>query len=168
MDAGLASRMHPDRLGLLTLKSKYGTLKPEFTQPLQPTSASFADMIVPSASIAFVAVLETLISAKIAKDRIDRGFSEAGEMRGLTIAHIVCGLTGAMPPTGVFVRTSLNTNLGATHRTSQVINTVIVAIISLIWMPLFFLIPAAGDDRRNSRGRLSPHDSVSIFEAPLG
>ncbi len=93
-------------------------LKPELVQPLQPTSTGFAEMIVPSASIAFVAVLETLISAKLAKDRVDRGFSEAGEMRGLTIAYIVCGLTGAMPPTGVFVRTSLNTNLGATHRTT--------------------------------------------------
>jgi SulP family sulfate permease len=130
-------------LNLLTLKSKYGMLKPELVQPLQPTSASFADMIIPSASIAFVAVLETLISAKIAKDRVDRSFSEAGEMRGLTIAHIVCGLTGAMPPTGVFVRTSLNTNLGATHRTSQVINACIVCIISLILMPLFSYLPQA-------------------------
>jgi SulP family sulfate permease len=88
-------------------------------------------------------VLETLISAKIAAGRVDRGFDELKELRGLVIGHAVCGVTGAMPPTGVFVRTSLNTSLGATHRFAQLLNSIVVAIISLAVMPLFSYLPQA-------------------------
>lgn len=128
---------------LLTLKSKYGTLEPELVQPLAASGATFAEMLIPSLSIAIVAILETLISAKIAAGRVDRDFSELGEMRGLVISHAVCGAVGAMPPTGVFVRTSLNTSLGATHRFSQVLNAVVVALISLALMPVFSYLPQA-------------------------
>eukprot|EP00443_Scrippsiella_acuminata_P000916 CAMPEP_0115220330 /NCGR_PEP_ID=MMETSP0270-20121206/27390_1 /TAXON_ID=71861 /ORGANISM="Scrippsiella trochoidea, Strain CCMP3099" /LENGTH=1070 /DNA_ID=CAMNT_0002634379 /DNA_START=14 /DNA_END=3226 /DNA_ORIENTATION=+ len=127
---------------LLTLKSKYGVLKPELVVPLKP-SATFIDLLIPSFSVAIVAVLETLISAKIAAGRVDRDFNITGEMRGLVIAHAVCGATGAMAPTGVFVRTSLNTSLGATHRFSQTLNAVVVALISLALMPLFSYLPQA-------------------------
>jgi SulP family sulfate permease len=98
-------------------------------------------LLIPSFSVAIVAVLETLISAKIAAGRVDRDFKELGEMRGLVIAHAVCGVTGCMPPTGVFVRTSLNVSLGATHRFSQTLNACVVAIISLALMPVFSYIP---------------------------
>jgi SulP family sulfate permease len=99
------------------------------------------DLLIPSFSVAIVAVLETLISAKIAAGRVDRDFKEFGEMRGLVIAHAVCGVTGSMPPTGVFVRTSLNVSLGATHRFSQTLNACVIAIISLALMPVFSYIP---------------------------
>jgi SulP family sulfate permease len=116
-------------------------LKPEIVQPLRSSDATFVDLLVPSFSVAIVAVLETLISAKIAAGRVDRDFSELGEMRGLVLAHAVCGVTGGMPPTGVFVRTSMNVSLGATHRFSQTLNACVVAIISLALMPIFSYIP---------------------------
>mmetsp|Transcript_82668 Transcript_82668/g.177106 ORF Transcript_82668/g.177106 Transcript_82668/m.177106 type:complete len:923 (+) Transcript_82668:87-2855(+) len=128
---------------LLTLKSKYGMLKPELVQPLKPLNAEPMPLMIAAFSIAIVAVLETLISAKIAATRVDQKFSLLAEMRGLTISHVVCGVVGAMPPTGVFVRTSLNTSLGATHRFSQTLNAVVVAIISLACMPIFSYLPQA-------------------------
>merc|ERR1712194_791756 len=48
-----------------------------------------------------------------------------------------------MGPTGVFVRTALNTSLGATHRFSQILNAVVVLLISLILMPVFLYLPQA-------------------------
>jgi len=130
-------------LDLWTLKTKYGVLSPELVQPLQPLRAEWLPLFVASLSVAIVAVLETLISAKIAGTRVDRPFSHTGEMRGLTIAHAVCGVAGSMPPTGVFVRTALNTSLGATHRFSQVLNAAVVAIIAGTLMPLFSYLPQA-------------------------
>merc|ERR1719384_2063849 len=133
-------------LDLWTLRTKYGILKPELAQlvqPLQPLEAEWLPLLVASLSVAIVAVLETLISAKIAGTRVDRPFSHTGEMRGLTIAHAVCGIAGSMPPTGVFVRTALNTSLGATHRFSQVLNAAIVAIIAGTLMPIFSYLPQA-------------------------
>jgi len=128
---------------LLTLKSKYGMLQPELVQPLKPLEAEVGPLLIAAFSVAIVSVLETLISAKIAATRVDQKFSLLAEMRGLTISHVVCGVVGAMPPTGVFVRTSLNTSLGATHRFSQTLNAVVVAIISLACMPIFSYLPQA-------------------------
>jgi len=133
-------------LDLWTLKTKYGELAPELAQlprPLTEIKPDWLPLMVASLSVAIVAVLETLISAKIAGTRVDRSFSHTGEMRGLTIAHAVCGIVGAMPPTGVFVRTALNTSLGATHRFSQVLNAAVVAIIAGALMPIFSYLPQA-------------------------
>jgi SulP family sulfate permease len=118
-------------------------LEPEIVQPLKSLDADVGGFLIASLSVAIVAILETLISAKIASGRVDRPFNTSLEMRGLTIAHAVCGVTGAMPPTGVFVRTSLNTSLGATHRFSQFLNAAVVAIISLALMPVFSYLPQA-------------------------
>lgn len=133
-------------LDLWTLKTKYGILKPELAQlpqSLDKINPDWLPLFVASLSVAIVAVLETLISAKIAGTRVDRPFSHTGEMRGLTIAHAVCGIAGSMPPTGVFVRTALNTSLGATHRFSQVLNAAVVAIIAGALMPVFSYLPQA-------------------------
>lgn len=109
---------------------------------LVPSSEMF-QFVIAAISTAVVAVLETLISAKIAGTRVDRTFDELLEMRGLTVAHALCGVFGAMPPTGVFVRTSLNTNLGATHRFSQFLNACAVLIIFVAAMPAFSYVPQA-------------------------
>jgi SulP family sulfate permease len=133
---------------LPTLKTKYGALQPDIIIMLkpEPLSAAFANgdifgLIIAAGSVAFVAILETLISAKIAGFRLDKDFDQAVETRGITAAHAVCGLLGAMPPTGVFVRTSINVSLGATHRISQFINAVIVLLITVVAMPLFSFLP---------------------------
>jgi SulP family sulfate permease len=133
---------------LLTLKSKYGMLTPALAEPLKPLgeivpAEETGSFLIAAFSTSVVAVLETLISAKIASTRVDRGFNEMIEMRGLTVAHVVCGLTGAMPPTGVFVRTSLNTGLGATHKFSQFLNAIVVMIIFMATMPIFSYVPQA-------------------------
>jgi len=133
---------------LLTLKSKYGMLSPNLVSSLKPLGdlvegSDTLSLIINSGSIAVVAVLETLISAKIAQNRIDRSFNELIELRGLTLGHVACGVTGAMAPTGVFVRTSLNTSLGATHRFSQILNALLVAMIAAAMMPIFSFLPQA-------------------------
>ena len=38
-------------------------------------------------------------------------FDSSRETLGLMVCHAVCGAVGALPPTGVFVRTSLNVPL---------------------------------------------------------
>ena len=39
----------------------------------------------------------------------------------MAVWQVVCGVVGALPPTGVFVRTSVNQLNGATHPVSQVL-----------------------------------------------
>ena len=55
--------------------------------------------------VALVAILETLITAKLA-DKLTKTTSNAQiELRGLGLANIASGLFGGLPATGVFIRT---------------------------------------------------------------
>jgi len=134
---------------LPTLKDKYGTLtarvfEPPFSKPLSfYANGKVGGILTASFGVAFVAVLETLISAKIAEQKTDWAFDEGQEGLGITLCHAVCGAVGAMPPTGVFVRTALNFGLGATHKLSQLLNALVVLIISVAAMPIFSYLPQA-------------------------
>lgn len=100
--------------------------------------------VLPAATIALVAILETILSAKIA-DRMTKTKHEQGkEILGLGLANIGSGFFGGLPATGVFVRTSLNARSGATGKMSQGINSIAVAVISIVFLSAFNYIPMAG------------------------
>lgn len=98
-------------------------------------------ILVTGASVAFIAILETLISAKIAGNMTKTRFNSGKELFGLSLANIGSGIFGGLPATGVFVRTGLNAKSGATHRTSQIIQAVVVGIISALLFSTFTYIP---------------------------
>ncbi len=100
-------------------------------------------ILVTGASVAFIAILETLISAKIAGNITKTKFNSGKELFGLSLANIGSGLFGGLPATGVFVRTGLNAKSGATHKTSQVIQAVTVGIVSALLFSTFTYIPLA-------------------------
>lgn len=100
-------------------------------------------IIVVAIGVAFVSILETLISAKIADIMTDTKFNARKEMFGLTLANFGSGLFGGLPATGVFVRTGVNVRSGANHKTSAVINAVATAVISIFIFKFFNYIPLA-------------------------
>jgi SulP family sulfate permease len=133
---------------LPTLKTKYGVLDPmtlfnyadvNALYSLDPSQYSAFGVAV--GSVAFVAVLETLISAKIGELRSGYVFDESIETRGLAMAHFLSGALGAMPCTGVFVRTAVNIDCGATHRIAQFMNAIVVMVITLVLLPVFEYMP---------------------------
>jgi len=131
-------------VALETIKDRYGVLASQVFVPIKVSDlsgVSVTDFIVASLEVGFVAVLETLISARIAGFRMRRDFSKEVETVGLCASHVLCGVAGALPPSGVFVRTSLNCQSGATHRTSQVFNALVVLFIAGVAMPVFSYLP---------------------------
>ncbi len=107
--------------------------KPEYLIPLLKVSGI----------IALIAVLETLITAKIG-DKITRTQSSSRkELLGLALANIGSGAMGGLPATGVFIRTGANIKAGATHRMSATIAAVVTAIVALIVIPAFSYLPVA-------------------------
>ena len=100
-------------------------------------------VIIGSLKVAFVAVLETLISARIADNKTNTRFDQSKEIFGMAISNIVCGLMGGTPCTGVLIRTNVNIQTGATHKMSQLINAVFVFLIVVLFMPIFTYIPMA-------------------------
>jgi len=91
--------------------------------------------------VAFVAVLETLISARIADNKTGTRFVQDKECFGLSIANILSGVMGGTPCTGVLVRTAVNIASGADHKYSQFINAVWVLLIVAVLIPYFAYIP---------------------------
>lgn len=142
----LSEEGHLHHWNIPTLRSKYDDLDgqvivlPNVTA-LSDAADDLGGVLVAAASVAVVAVLETLISAKIAGTRANDDFDHHTEVRALTGAHVLCGLFGALPCTGVFVRTSLNQSLGSNHIGSQFMNAVIVLLIVVLLMPVFSYLP---------------------------
>lgn len=75
-------------------------------------------ILLGSLKVSFVAVLETLISARIADNMTGTRFKASPECRGMAVANMVSGALGGTPCTGVLVRTAVNCSSGATHKTS--------------------------------------------------
>jgi len=130
------------------LKNIYPSLSDKVTlgqfgywSPKKALSASA--VIIGSLKVAFVAVLETLISARIADNKTNTRFNQSQEIFGMSISNIVCGLMGGTPCTGVLIRTNVNIQTGATHKMSQFINAVFVFLIVVLFMPIFTYVPMA-------------------------
>lgn len=58
--------------------------------------------------IAIIAILETIISARIAEKMTKQKFNKDREILGLSLSNIGTGLLGGLPVTAVFIRTALN------------------------------------------------------------
>jgi MFS superfamily sulfate permease-like transporter len=88
-------------------------------------------------AIAFIASAETLLSAA-AVDRMHDGVRTDynKELRAQGVGNLLCGLAGALPMTGVIVRSSANVQAGAATRRSTILHGVwILGFITLLpWL----------------------------------
>jgi MFS superfamily sulfate permease-like transporter len=107
-----------------------------------PDSTIFAAWMNPSIigaaiAIAFIASAETLLSAA-AVDRMHDGVrtNYNKELSAQGIGNLLCGVVGALPMTGVIVRSSANVQAGATTRLSTILHGVwILAFVALLpWL----------------------------------
>jgi MFS superfamily sulfate permease-like transporter len=104
-----------------------------------PDAGDFAQLTSPSIiltalAIAFIASAETLLSAAAVdkmQDRVRTKFDR--ELGAQGIGNFLCGLVGAMPMTGVIVRSSANVQAGAVTRLSAILHGVwILAFVALL------------------------------------
>ncbi len=128
-------------LDIATLGSKFSNLNGSLFNSFK-FQISF-DVILTSLTVAVVAILETMLSAKIADGMTKTKYDKRKEMFGLGIANIVSGLFGGIPATGVLARTSLNIKSGATSKMSALINSLTIALASLLFLSYFKYIPLA-------------------------
>jgi SulP family sulfate permease len=122
-----------------TLATKYTDIHPSIFAI--PDLSFSSEMILPAFAIAIVAILETMISAKIADGMTGTKHDKQKEMLGLGLANIASGLAGGIPATAALARTSLNIKSGGTHKTAAAVSSISVAIISLIFLGYFQFIP---------------------------
>lgn len=133
------SNMLPFRL--LTLGEKYNNLNPTLfiTHSFDLNQA----IITTSLTVALIAILETIISAKIADGMTKTKHNRNKEVLGLGIANIASGIMGGIPATAALARTVVNIKSGANNQLSSTINSLCIIIISLLLLTFFKFIPLA-------------------------
>jgi len=94
-------------------------------------------ILVTAIAIAFIASAETLLSAA-AVDRMHDGVRTDynKELRAQGVGNMLCGAVGALPMTGVIVRSSANVQAGAMTRASAILHGVwILGFVALLpWL----------------------------------
>lgn len=138
-------------LDLISLGDKFGHIVGTLIVPVAwhaipeiVTSLSNLIWVFKAASIiALIAILETLITARIADSITKTQSSASKELLGLSLANIGSGIFGGLPATGVFIRTGANIKAKATHKVSATIAAMATAVIAIIVLPLFIYIPMA-------------------------
>ena len=128
-------------LVLSTLGTKFGALQFQLFQI--PHFEISTELLITALTVAVIAILETMLSAKIADGMTHTKHNGRREMSGLGIANIISGLMGGMPATAALARTSLNIKSGATHATSATLSTIFVTLISVFLLSFFTYIPLA-------------------------
>lgn len=114
---------------------------------LQPADLlAFADpgLLVAALAVAFIASAETLLSAA-AVDRMHQG-PRADFDRELTaqgVGNMLCGVLGALPMTGVIVRSSTNVQAGARTRLSAMLHALWLLAAVVLLAALLEQIPVA-------------------------
>ena len=114
-----------------------------------PTASSLSMLSAPAMiglafAFAFIASAETLLSAAAVdkmQDRVQSKFDK--ELSAQGIGNFLCGLVGALPMTGVIVRSSANVQAGAMTRASTIMHGVwILGFVALLPFVLA-LVPTA-------------------------
>ncbi|CAI8717708.1 SulP family inorganic anion transporter [Pseudomonas chlororaphis] len=105
----------------------------DWLRPADLLNLADPTLLIAAFAVAFIASAETLLSAA-AVDRMHSGTRSDfdRELSAQGIGNMLCGLLGALPMTGVIVRSSANVQAGATTRLS--------AIFHGLWLLAFVLL----------------------------
>jgi len=96
------------------------------------------DVFATSLVIAVIAILETIISAKIAEKITKQKFNKDKEVLWLSLANIWTWVVWWLPVTAVFIRTALNIKSWATSKMAQGLTWFFTLIISALLFSGFF------------------------------
>jgi SulP family sulfate permease len=128
-----------------TIGSRYVGLEPHFDWPTLPVMT--LDRIVslfPSAfTIAFLAGVESLLSALVADSMTGRRHRSNSELVAQGVANCASALMGGLPATGAIARTATNIRSGARSPIAGILHAVFLLVFLLVAWPLTAYIPLA-------------------------
>ncbi|WP_234120606.1 SulP family inorganic anion transporter [Clostridium hydrogenum] len=99
------------------------------------------ELIRPAITIAFLASIESLLSAVVADGMIGKKHNSNMELIGQGVANIASALFGGIPATGAIARTAANIKNGGRTPIAGIVHAIVVLAIMLIFMPFAKLIP---------------------------
>ena len=152
--------------------TRIGVLPAGLPVPALPSFTGAASLIGPILVVAFLAGLESLMSARAADGMSDAPRSDPDrELFGQGLANIASGLCGGMPATGAIARTAVNARAGAHTRLAALTHAVVLAVIIFAAAPLVGRIPLvalAGVLLVTAYRMVEKHTVRSIFRSTPG
>ena len=130
---------------------RIGELPHSLSAPSLPSldPAALGGLLMPAVSIAMLAAIESLLSARVAAGMVgpdgrpSGAYSPDRELTGQGLASIAAGLFGGMPATGAIARTAVNVRSGAKTRLSAIVHALVLLAIIYLAAGLVGRIPLA-------------------------
>ncbi|MBU2588102.1 MAG: SulP family inorganic anion transporter [Alphaproteobacteria bacterium] len=155
-----------------SIGSRYGALPSGLPFPSLPDiSAARVIELLPSAMvIAFLAAIESLLSATVADRMIGGQHRPNAEVSAQGWANLGSGLFGGMPATGAIARTATNVRAGGKTPVTGVLHAIIILIIMVVAAPLagYLVMPALAALLMITAWNMSePHKWRGYWATPL-
>lgn len=156
-----------------TIGSKFGGITPTIPTPsFPPVTLDTIKQLLPSAfTIAFLAGIESLLSAVVADGMTGNKHRSNCELVAQGIANIASALFTGLPATGAIARTATNIRSGAYSPLAGMIHALILLAFVLILGPLCAYIPLAclSAILMVVAWNMSEFDKfIHLFKAPVG
>lgn len=132
-------------LPVATIGSRFGGIPstlPVFDFPVIPFERTF-EMLPASFTIAFLAGVESLLSAVVADGMIGGRHRSNAELVAQGIANCGSALFGGLPATGAIARTATNVRAGARSPIAGILHALFILMFMLVAAPLMGYVPLA-------------------------
>jgi len=128
-----------------TIGSRFGDLPQVVPVPGLPvvTLARLRELLPDAFTIAFLAGVESLLSAVVADGMTGRRHRSNMELVAQGIANTASGLFGGLPATGAIARTATNVRAGATSPVAGMLHAVFLLVFLLLAASLIRYVPLA-------------------------
>lgn len=155
-----------------TIASRFGALPDHLPWPQMPeVSLSKILALIPSAiTIAFLAGIESLLSAMVADRMIAGQHRPNAEVMAQGFANVASSLFGGMPVTGAIARTATNVRAGGKTPVAGIVHALIILAAMMLAAPLvgYLAMPALSALLILTAWNMSePHKWRSYMSTPL-
>lgn len=155
-----------------TIASRFGELPGTLPIPSLPDlSVGRLVELLPSALvIAFLAGVESLLSAMVADRMIQGHHRPNAELLAQGVANVASSLFGGLPATGAIARTATNVSAGGKTPVAGIVHAIVILIVMMIAAPLagYLAMPAMAALLMLTAWRMSePHKWAGYMAEPV-
>ncbi len=155
-----------------TVQSRYGELPGHLPLPALPemSLARLIELLPSALTIAFLAAIESLLSAMVADRMIESHHRPNAELLAQGAANIGSALFGGLPATGAIARTATNVRAGGKTPLAGIFHALIILLVMLVAAPLagYLAMPAMAALLLITAWNMSePHKWRGYWQAPL-
>ena len=129
-----------------TIASRFGALPDHLPVPALPhiTIDKIIELVPSAFVIAFLAAVESLLSAMVADKMIEGKHRPNAEVTAQGVANIASSLFGGMPVTGAIARTATNVKAGGKTPVAGIVHAATILLVMMVAAPIagYLAMPA--------------------------